>query len=86
MIKKTKSGFPKQAFRILNWNYNVISSPRPCEKCGEVSILRDMIDDKFVCYACWKKDYDKSIKNNEEFVKEWEKRRDKILNETTHMN
>ncbi|HUU87356.1 MAG TPA: hypothetical protein VMX17_06350 [Candidatus Glassbacteria bacterium] len=77
---KTKSGFAKGAFRMLGENYSLVSCPRPCEICGEVSLLKDVIEDKCVCYACWRKDYNEKVAENERVVEEFNTKRDLLLN------
>lgn len=80
-IEKTKSGFPKRAFHIFSNNYSIIISPRPCEKCGKISILKDIVDDKFVCFACFKRHEEFSDKERELIRKAFEKRREELINQ-----
>jgi hypothetical protein len=80
MNDKTKSGFPKGAFRMLGENYSFVSCPRPCEICGQVSLLKNVIEKKMVCYACWRKDYDEKIIENERVVDGFNRKRDLLLN------
>jgi len=80
MNDKTKSGFPKGAFRMLGENYSLVSCPRSCEICGQVSLLKNIVEEKIVCYACWRKDYDAKVIENERVVSEFEMKRDILLN------
>lgn len=75
----TRSGFPKVAFQRFGNNFDLVSSKMPCEICTTLSILKNHIEDKLVCFKCYKNHEEYVFKEGEIIVNAFEKKKAELF-------